>query len=687
MSEIICWIYLALRSLNLSRKPIQASLAWIRSLPLMVLKKFWNKGAKANHLDCLNDSILLELVNVLELPLELSDKYIDSSAASGLGYMDMPKGGLADTISYNRRTALVINPQAKIMHYSQRLRAKTETTDHRSRVGSSSRCCLCWLKTSNRYNTIHFFYVILSLIWFAFFAYLAYTKEMYKFIGVNILFSRGAAWAIIVFTMIAMFFVSYDLTTCMRQCLRGRCPTLFDFQILFHRFWGYTILFYSVVHTVWHLTGTLRAIANWDDLDEINNMLEHHEFNSLKTYPELLFTTIPGITGILLFIIILSMGVTAMECTRRRCFRVFSVVHILGFPMFIILIIIHGSETWLNYGFPIGTVTVSISLLIYLIYFVRRTILKWRNPFKIINAQTYANNSFLKIVIERPKGYQFSVGQYAFINFPAISRWEWHPFSIASCTRSNKIKFIIKNSGVWTKKMVDLIAEYKLRSEKEYGRMSVDIEATAWPRDKIKYPKICLSYPISSPVQQSAYDSNVVYIATGVGITTFLSFIELQYLKSKHSKEDENDTEVCKIHDKDIIDLVFISRESENIKWISKYIKAALTLPQMTKRIRFHIYITLKDESNSLASFLFWRAMTMYNAKLMKNRKMFSAISVNLGRPDFDELFSNLFGRSKFNEHHVYACGPMVITQTLQKLAMKWSKEQNMRIHFNYEVF
>ena len=81
-------------------------------------------------------------------------------------------------------------------------------------------------------------------------------------------------------------------------------------------------------------------------------------------------------------------------------------------------------------------------------------------------------------MIERPKGFQFSVGQYVFINFPAISSWEWHPFSIASCTRSNKIKFIIKNAGVWTKKMVDLIAEYKMRSEKEYGRLSQDIEAT-----------------------------------------------------------------------------------------------------------------------------------------------------------------------------------------------------------------
>ena len=132
---------------------------------------------------------------------------------------------------------------------------------------------------------------------------------------------------------------------------------------------------------------------------------------------------------------------------------------------------------------------------------------------------------------------------------------------------------------------------------------------------------------------------------------------------------------------------MFISRESENIQWIAKYINAALTLPQMTRKMKFHIYITLKDESNSLASFLFWRAMTMYNKKLVKNHRMYSDISIHLGRPDFDKLFDKLFSKNKYSEHFVYACGPMGITKQLEQLAYDKSKNENMRVNFNYEIF
>ena len=309
---------------------------------------------------------------------------------------------------------------------------------------------------------------------------------------------------------------------------------------------------YSVIHTIGHLTGTFRGISQEDDLDEINKALTHYEFDETKEYHELLFTSVPGVTGLLLLTIIISMGITAMQCTRRKYFRLFSVVHFIGFPSFILLMIAHGSQTWLNYGFPLGSITVAFSLLIYLMYYIRRSILQCKNKFKIVDAKIYAKGSFLKIVIKKPEGYNFSLGQYAFINFPAISCWEWHPYSIASCSRSNRIKFIIKNNGDWSKEIVDLFELYKKKSlDRSQQNLSTEAERINYTEDEEQgnaltedlYPKINLSYSISSPVQQSAYHDNVVYIATGVGVTTFLSFIELQYLKAKN-KASAGDTEI-----------------------------------------------------------------------------------------------------------------------------------------------
>jgi hypothetical protein len=145
---------------------------------------------------------------------------------------------------------------------------------------------------------------LISIFAFIFFATIAFFNPMCSKFGPGILFSRGAALSILLLTIFAMFLVTYDLTTCIQKKIKKRCSTLFDFQILFHRFSGFLITFYSIVHTIGHLTSSIKYLDQEDDLDKINSVLTHKKFNKHKTYAELLFTTIPGVTGILLLAII-----------------------------------------------------------------------------------------------------------------------------------------------------------------------------------------------------------------------------------------------------------------------------------------------------------------------------------------------------------------------------------------------
>ena len=175
------------------------------------------------------------------------------------------------------------------------------------------------------------------------------------------------------------------------------------------------------------------------------------------TYAELLFTTIPGITGILLLIIILTMWITSLEWVRRKAFQLFSYIHTLLFPLFIILIIIHGSDTWLNYGFPLGSITVGISLLVYFAFLVKKIILQMRGKFEIDHVEVAQNNSFWFIHLKKPKHYRHYEGQYAFINVSEISFFQWHPFSIWSSFNSPYISFLIKSNGDFTSKLINMI--------------------------------------------------------------------------------------------------------------------------------------------------------------------------------------------------------------------------------------
>jgi len=163
---------------------------------------------------------------------------------------------------------------------------------------------------------------------------------------------------------------------------------------------------------------------------------------------------------------------------------------------------------------------------------------------------------------------------------------------------------------------------------------------------KVDLPEFYLSQPISSPAALSMIRKNVVYVGTGAGNATFLCFVDREYLRCKNKMDQQENSkeseDTNKIEENDRSDMVFISRELEHMRWIGKYIEGVLTMPDMTKRMRFHIYITVKDRTNCLASFLFWRALTLYNKTRDDDSGKPKGLFINLGRPNFNKLIDDV---------------------------------------------
>ena len=423
--------------------------------------------------------------------------------------------------------------------------------------------------------------------------------------------------------------------------------------------------------------------------------MTHKEFDEHLSYQEILFTTIPGTTGIILLIIITTMCFTSLEKVRRKYFQLFATTHVICFPLFIILIVVHGSDTWLNYGFPLGSITVLLSLLLYVIFWVRKVILQCRGGFEIEKVDICENGTFCYLHIKKPKHYKMIEGQYAFLNCPAVSFWQWHPFSICSSTKNHNITFLIKNNGNFTSELIKLFKTKSsaITTNQELGETPRDsqLQDSQMPPIKyeskntteMRYPTINLSYPISSPAVLSKTRKSVIYIGTGAGIATFLSFIDSQYIDSKQAEADG--VELPDEPDKHI-DIVFISRELEHLKWIAPYIDGILRFPSMTNKMRFHIYMTLKDRGHSLPSFLFLRALTLFNMKRELVNGKANTLSLNIGRPDFNKLLNNIIKETEAEERYVYACGPKVMTDAIEKLCLDKTSNEN-KIIFNYEIF
>lgn len=95
---------------------------------------------------------------------------------------------------------------------------------------------------------------------------------------------------------------------------------------------------------------------NWSSLFsliyKINNKKKHFIINHLDrhySYFELLFKTIPGITGIILQAILVIMLITSCDFIKKKKFEIFSYTHLL-YIIYLIALPLHGCMFLFNYG-------------------------------------------------------------------------------------------------------------------------------------------------------------------------------------------------------------------------------------------------------------------------------------------------------------------------------------------------
>lgn len=166
------------------------------------------------------------------------------------------------------------------------------------------------------------------------------------------------------------------------------------------------ILIYSWIHTIGHLSGSFVAMTT-QPLEIINKDLMYWRFKSRPTYAELLFATIPGITGIILLLIITLMAICSSQWIWRKHFQLFSIVHLVGAPLFVILMVVHGCEFWFNWGWPLTILSVPILVATTLIYYGIRIFDMFFWNFRILDISITSNKEFVLMYIEKVKGYTF----------------------------------------------------------------------------------------------------------------------------------------------------------------------------------------------------------------------------------------------------------------------------------------
>jgi predicted ferric reductase len=245
-------------------------------------------------------------------------------------------------------------------------------------------------------------------------------------------------------------------------------------------------------------------------------------------------------TGLVAATALIVIALTSLSYVRRNHYRIFYICHISMGMLFIIMAIFHWSRT-LMYILPsilyytAATCPITVQALIKLWWDrgAKLTAVKCMigdDNHKNRNSSSSSNQPIaVELCFEASPAAAAALAlkpaQYARIWIPAISPMSWHPFTVVSCAKDDgtTIRILFRPTGPFTRALA------------QQCQMKLNVGTLL--------PKIIMDGFHSGPdrLAQALQHDGVVMIAGGIGITPYLSLLEMLYAVVKSDQEDNID--------------------------------------------------------------------------------------------------------------------------------------------------
>uniref|UniRef100_A0A8C3J6B4 NADPH oxidase 1 n=1 Tax=Calidris pygmaea TaxID=425635 RepID=A0A8C3J6B4_9CHAR len=508
-----------------------------------------------------------------------------------------------------------------------------------------------------------------------------YTRAI---LGSALAWARASAKCLNFNSMLILLPVCRNLLSFLRgtcSCCRRTLRKQLDHNLTFHKLVAYALALFTAVHTIAHLfnlerynssqqatDGSLPAVLSKMHLQSNKWLNPIHSNETVSTVEYVAFTTIPGLTGVIITLALILMVTSSTEFIRRNYFEVFWYTHHL-FLIYFAGLVIHGIA-----GLVRGQTEKSMEEVHprrCAQYLTQKHEDCWHGccedpEFTSIAAEvgqqwdSWALSTVpVPQVVMHParvlelqmqkKGFRMEVGQYIFVNCPAISRLEWHPFTLTSAPEEDFFSIHIRAAGDWTERLIDTF-------QQEMPRIEVDGPFGTASEDVFQYEVAML-------------------VGAGIGVTPFASILKSIWYKFQQA---DPMLKTKKIY------FYWLCRDTGAFAWFNDLLAS----------------LEQKMAESGKADFLTYRLfLTSWNTSIANNVALHFDTTTDtvtglrhktiFGRPMWNSEFTAVAAAHPRSVVGVFLCGPEKLAESLRKSCHQHSSldPRKVKFYFNKENF
>ncbi|XP_070358304.1 dual oxidase 2 isoform X2 [Equus asinus] len=471
---------------------------------------------------------------------------------------------------------------------------------------------------------------------------------------VGIILSRGTAANVSFMYSYILLTMCRNLITFLRETFLNRYVP-FDAAVDFHRWIAMAAVVLSILHSAGHVVNVY--IFSVSPLSVLACIFPHVFVNDGSKLPQKFywwfFQTVPGMSGVLLLLVLAIMYVFASHHFRRHSFRGFWLTHHL-YVLLYVLLIIHGSFGLIQ--LPSFYIYFMVPALIFvgdkLVSLSRKKV-----EISVVKAELLPSG-VTHLQFQRPKGFEYKSGQWVRIACLALGTNEYHPFTLTSAPHEDTLSLHIRAVGPWTTRLREV-----------YSSPTGDGYAI--------YPKLYLDGPFGEGHQEWHKFEVSVLVGGGIGVTPFASILKDLVFKSSLGSQM-----LCKK-----IYFIWVTRTQRQFEWLADIIRE-VEENDCQDLVSVHIYITQLAEKFDLRTTMLYICERHFQKVL--NRSLFTGLRsiTHFGRPPFEPFFNSLQEvHPEVRKIGVFSCGPPGMTKNVEKACQLINRQDQAHFVHHYENF